>query len=88
MSDQICPTFAAGAMSVISGGGVGDFLNDCYSQATVITGGTQACGYLNSIPSTTVGSFNNDWTNGYLTQSKTPTYSSGLLSFGNTGLQS
>ena len=80
-ADPICPTFAAGTFSVISKAGVANTINDC-----VAPGG--ANGYVNQLPSTTAGSFNNDWGNNVLTQSVTPTYSSGLLSFGNTGLQS
>ena len=87
--DPICPTYAAGTFAKMSTNGGGDILNDYYSQNTSITGSTQSNGYINEFSySRTVGAFNNDWNNSYLTQSVTPTYSSGLLSFGNTGLQS
>ena len=84
LSDPICPTYAAGTNSLTTGKGTnagGDFNNDCAMKG-------QPNGYFNSYPSSTVGGFNNDWQNGYNTQSKTPTYSSGLLSFGRTGSQS
>jgi hypothetical protein len=80
-ADPICPTFAAGSMSIVSGSGNFNLNNDSAAPGV-------ANGYVNQCPSITVGSFNNDWNNDYLTQTKTPTYSSGLLSFGNTGLQS
>lgn len=80
-NDPLCPTFAAGSMSINSGTTVFNLNNDSAAPG-------QPNGYVNQAPSMTVGSFNNDWNNDYLTQTKTPTYSSGLLSFGNTGLQS
>ena len=80
-ADPICPTFASGSMSINSGTSVFNLNNDCAAPGV-------ANGYANQAPSITVGSFNNDWNNDYLTQSKQPSYSNGLLSFGNTGLQS
>lgn len=83
-ADPICPTFAAGTNALLTGKGGnagGEFNNDCALKG-------QPNGYYNSFPSTTVGSFNNDWSNGCWTQSVQPTYSNGLLSFGNTGRQS
>ena len=81
LADAICPTFAAGSFSKISGGTTGDILNDSAAPG-------QANGYANSINDITVGSFNNTWTNGDLSQNVQPVYRNGLLSFGNTGLQS
>ena len=81
MSDPICPTFAAGTIALATGSPVNGFNND-----SVAPGG--ANGYVNQYPSLTVGSFNNSWTNGDLNQNVQPTYRNGLLSFGNTGLQS
>ena len=81
LADPICPTYAAGSISLISGIGTGDILNDC-----ALAG--QPNGYNNSITGNTVGSFNNGWENGCYTQSVTPTFSTSLLDFGHTGRQS
>ena len=81
LADNICPTYAAGTLSKISGGTTGDTLNDSAAPG-------QTNGYANSINDITVGSFNSAWTNGDLSQNFQPVYRNGLLSFGNTGLQS
>ena len=80
-ADPICPTFSSGYLSIQSTSNFSDLNNDSANPGS-------ANGYQNQEPGITVGSFNNDWNNGCLTQSVTPTYSSGLLSFGNTGRQS
>ena len=83
-ADPLCVTYAAGTLSLTTGKGTGaggDFNNDCAKPG-------QPNGYYNSFPSNTVGGFNNDWSNGCNSQSVNPTYSSGLLSFGETGRQS
>ena len=98
-ADPIAPTYGTGAVSINSGIGtnetgvnstVGDFLNDSTSP-------TGANGYVNNFTSygssglNRVGGFNNGWSNGCLSHQGlgvSPTYSSGLLSFGNTGRQS
>ena len=82
MSDPICPTFSAGTIS--TGNGVGSVL---FNNGDGAVPG-QPNGYSNQFPNGTVGSFNNGWANGDLTQSVQPVFRSGLLSFGNTGLQS
>ena len=81
-ADPICPTYAAGTVSLTSGGGFSDRLTDA--------AGPGANGYLTNteLASSTVGGFNNDWANDCHSQSVQPTYSSGLLSFGRTGRQS
>jgi hypothetical protein len=81
MSDPICATYAAGTISLATGSPINGFNNDSVAPG-------QPNGYINSFPNLTVGSFNNAWTNGDLTQSVQPVYRNGLLSFGNTGLQS
>lgn len=97
-SDPIAPTYGTGAMSIISGintvesgvnSTVGDFLNDSASA-------TGANGYVNNFTDygtsslSRCGGFNNGWANGCLSHQGfgvPPTYSSGLVSFGNTGRQ-
>lgn len=81
MPDSICPTFASGTFSLISGSLPLDLVNDQVSA-------TGANGYTNTIPDITAGSFNHGWTNKCNTQSVTPTFSSSLVDFGNTGRQS
>ena len=82
MADAICATYAAGTLSIVSGSSSKNLNNDSAKPGS-------PNGYQNQNPSETVGSFNNDWANGDLSQSVSPTYSSsGLLSFGRTGLQS
>lgn len=83
LNDPISPTYGAGTLSLTTGKGSSknEFNDDCARPG-------QPNGYFNSFSSYTVGSFNSDWTNYDLTQSVQPTYSSGLLSFGRTGLQS
>ena len=81
MSDPICPTFAAGSISAMNSSAINSNNNDCVQPG-------QPNGYFNSFPNLTVGSFNNGWTNGDLTQTVQPVYRNGLLSFGSTGLQS
>lgn len=77
MADAICPTFAAGTLSLAT-----DVLSDCALAAG-------ANGYTNENPyQNTVGSFNTAWNNGCLTKTVTPTFSSSLVDFGRTGLQS
>ena len=89
MSDQICPTYAAGTISLSSTGNASDINKDYYSQFTTITGSTVQNGYVNVYSHWSVGAQNNAWNNDVLTQSVVPTYGSGgLVSFGNTGLQS
>ena len=79
MADAICPTFAAGTISLF---GADDILND-----SALAG--SANGYQNqNAYHMTVGSFNNRWNNGCLTQSVTPTFSTSLVDFGATGRQS
>ena len=83
-ADPICPTYAAGTISLVTGKGAnagGDFNNDCAMKG-------QPNGYFNTMVCSTVGSFNSGWENGCWTQTVQPTYSKGLLSFGNTGRQS
>ena len=80
-ADPICPTYAAGTLSLWTNRQGSGFNNDAACPG-------QPNGYINTQVSLTVGSFNSDWTNSYLTQSKQPVYRNGLLSFGNTGLQS
>ena len=81
-NDPICPTFAAGSFSLVSNAkSIFSNLNDSAAPGV-------ANGYANTIIGLTVGSFNSDWNNNVLTQSIQPAYSNGLLSFGNTGLQS
>ena len=81
MPDAICPTFASGTFSVISGNDANDILVD-----KALAG--QANGYASQLPCETAGSFNNGWANGCLTQSVGPTFSTSLVDFGNTGRQS
>ena len=86
LTDPICPTYAAGAISQISGKGAAsliEFNNDGWNGQPGAN-----YGYQNQAAGETVGSFNNDWQNGCHSQSVQPTYSSGLLSFGRTGRQS
>jgi hypothetical protein len=82
-ADPICPTYAAGTCSLITakGSASGEFNDDCARKG-------QPNGYYNSVASTTVGSFNNDWQNGCWSQNVVPTYSSCLLRFGIEGRQS
>ena len=91
-ADAICPTYAAGTISKndtpYAGIATYDILNDCVCIGSALTGGTVGFGYINQVNPWTVGSMNNGWANGCLSQNVTPTYSSGVLSFGNTGLQS
>ena len=84
--DHITPTYAAGTISINSGSATGDILNDSAS-------GSGANGYTNNFDNISlgvarVGGYNSGWNNGCLTQSVTPVYANGLLSFGNTGRQS
>ena len=86
MADHITPTYAAGTISTNSMNGTGDILNDCASASG-------ANGYTNNFDNISlgvarVGGYNSGWNNGCLTQSVTPVYANGLLSFGNTGRQS
>ena len=82
MADPICPTYAAGTYSVMSSNSGGDILNDSAS-------GSGSNGYTNEyVYSRTVGAFNNEWANSVLSKNITPTYTTSLLQFGNTGLQS
>lgn len=83
LKDPICPTYAAGTVSLMSKADFSDRLLD--------GAGSGANGYLANTEqaSVTVGSFNCDWNNDCWSQSVLPTYGSGgLLSFGNTGRQS
>ena len=80
-SDPVCPTYAAGTWSLSNGSSILMNNNDCAQPG-------QPNGYGNTFPSMTVGSFNAAWTNGYLTQTVLPVYRNGIMSFGNTGLQS
>jgi hypothetical protein len=96
-ADPIAPTYGTGALSIVSGinvqetgvnSTVGDFLNDASVPG-------QPNGYANAFSAyqcglNRAGGFNNGWTNGCLSHSGfgvPPTYSSGLVSFGNTGRQ-
>jgi hypothetical protein len=81
LKDPICPTYAAGSISIMSGTGTGDVLND-----SALAG--QPNGYNNTITGFTVGSFNNGWENGCWSQNVVPTYSSSLIRFGLEGRQS
>lgn len=81
MADAICPTFASGTFSVISGSDVFDTNGDCALPAGVN-------GYTRTVPDITAGSFNNGWVNKCHTQTVAPTFSSSLVDFGNTGRQS
>ncbi len=77
MPDVICPTFAAGTLS----------LNTRVNNDAALAG--QAHGSSNKNPFfNTVGSHNTAWNNECLTQSVTPTFSTSLVDFGNTGRQS
>ena len=96
--DPIAPTYGTGTVSIMSGintaesgvnSTVGDFLNDSLSPGS-------PNGYINNFTSygssgmNSVGGFNSGWANGCLSHQGfgiPPTYSSGLLSFGNTGRQ-
>jgi len=81
MPDNICPTYAAGTVSLVR-----RVLNDCATS----TAASSSTGYFVKNPFFgTVGSFNNAWNNECLTQTVSPTFSSsGLNSFGRTGQQS
>lgn len=97
-ADPKAPTYGTGAVSIVSGintqetgvnSTVGDFLND-----NALPGG--ANGYTNNFTDygnstmNRAGGFNNGWANGCLSHAGfgiPPTYSSGLVSFGNTGRQ-
>ena len=97
-NDPIAPTYGTGAVSIMSGvntaqagvnSTVGDFLNDSAAPG-------QPNGYINNFTSygssgmNRVGGFNSGWANGCLSHQGfgiPPTYSSGLVSFGNTGRQ-
>ena len=82
MADNICPTYAAGTVSVVSSNN-----NDFY--APTITGATNTLGYINqSNYENTVGSPNNSWNNGALSNTVLPTFSNSLVDFGATGRQS
>ena len=93
--DPIAPTYGTGALSIVSGTTlegnttVGDFLNDSAAPG-------QPNGYINNFTSygasqmNRVGGYNSGWANGCLSHQGfgcAPTYSTGLLSFGNTGRQ-
>ena len=85
-ADHITPTYAAGTLSIISGTLTGDLLNDSVSSSG-------ANGYTNnfdgySVGISRVGGYNSAWTNGCLSKSITPTYTSSLIQFGTTGRQS
>lgn len=80
-SDPSCPTYAAGTISLMNGAAI--LMNNNDSAAP-----GQPNGYTGTFPALTVGSFNAAWANGDLTQTVQPVYRNGLLSFGNTGLQS
>jgi len=97
-ADPLAPTYGTGAVSIVSGintqqagvnSTVGDFLNDA-----AVPG--QPNGYTNNFTNyaasgmSRAGGYNNGWCNGSLSHQGfgiPPTYSSGLLSFGNTGRQ-
>lgn len=77
MADAICPTFAAGTISLVT-----DILDD---KAVAGSGN----GYSGQNPYfNTAGSFNTAWNNECLTQSVTPTFSTSLVDFGTNGRQS
>ena len=77
MADAICPTSAAGTVSLVT-----QVLNDC-ALAAGTNGYTNTNPYLN-----TVGSFNHDGANGCLDQKVTPVFRSSLVDFEVTGRQS
>jgi len=79
MADAICPTFAAGTISEI---GVGETLDD-FTLVTAPNGTANQKTYKN-----TVGSFNHSWSNGALSNTVLPTFSTSLVDFGTTGRQS
>lgn len=79
--DPICPTYAAGTLSLMNASAILMNNNDCAQPG-------QPNGYANTFPTLTVGSFNAGWINGDLTQTVQPVYRNGIMSFGNTGLQS
>lgn len=96
LADPIAPTYGTGALSIMSGvntqqtgvnSTVGDFLND-----NALPGG--ANGYTNNFTNygtsslSRAGGFNNGWTNGCLSKTTPPTYSSSLIRFGLEGRQS
>ena len=80
-NDPICPTYAAGSISLATSTG-----NFAYNNDSAAPG--QPNGYAGTIVDMTVGSFSGSWNNGCHTQTVLPTYSNGLLSFGRTGRQS
>ena len=80
LADPICPTYAAGTVSIISSGA------KATNNDSALAG--QPNGYQNQVAGSTVGSFNNDWQNGCWSQNVQPTYSTSLLDFGHTGRQS
>lgn len=77
MPDRICPTFATGTVSLVNRN------NTDAALAGSVEGTTGKSTYHN-----TVGSSNFSWVNGCLTQTVTPTFSTSLVDFGNTGRQS
>ena len=77
----VCPTFASGSFSIISGTSTFDLLSD-----SALASG--ANGYQNTVPDITVGSSNCGLTNKVNTQSIAPTFSTSLGFFGTTGQQS
>jgi hypothetical protein len=80
MADAICPTFAAGCLSMVT-----RVLDDCatsYNVTNSVTKNLVINPYFNN-----VGSQNNDPCNAVLSKTVTPTYST-LSAFGTTGLQS
>ncbi len=92
-ADQIMPTYAAGTLAkndtpYVTGIATFDILNDCVCVNTAITGSSVAMGYINQVNPYTVGSVNNGWANGCLSQNVTPTWSASLLDAGHTGRQS
>ena len=80
LADPICPTYAAGTFSLMSGG------NKSTNNDSAMPGGPN--GYQNVVACSDVGSFNNGWQNGCWSQDVTPTFSTSLLDFGHTGRQS
>jgi len=80
LADAICPTYAAGTISLISGG------QKATNNDSAKPGSPN--GYQNVVACSDVGSFNNGWENGCWSQNVNPTYSSSLIDFGHTGRQS
>lgn len=96
--DPIAPTYGTGSVSIVSGintqetgvnSTVGDFLNDNAAPGSA-NGYVNNFTYYGSSQMSRAGGYNNGWNNGCLSHAGfgiPPTYSSGLVSFGNTGRQ-